>query len=255
MIAVYRASIAQARGDVDGTVSHARQALALAGPEDHFVHGAAAGFIGLAAWAAGDLRTAVDTFSEAVASLHAAGMVADELGMTAALAQMWLARGHPLEARRLCERALAAAESHPGPVLSTTGDLHVGLADIRREQGDLDAAMDHLEVARELGDRASLLENRHRWYTAMAALLQAKGDLDGAVAMLDQAEPVFLPGYFPDVRPIAAIRARVRVLQGRLDDAWAWVRERGFAPTDSLTYLAEYEQLTSPRNRPEKVVA
>ncbi len=247
MIEVYRASVAQARGDVDGTVSHARRALALAGPEDHFPRGAAAGFIGLAAWADGDLSTAVDTFTEAVGSLHAAGMVTDELGATVVLANMWLARGRPVEARRLYERAVAVAESHPGPVLSSTGDLHVGLADILREQGDLDAAAQHIDVARELGDRASLLENRHRWYTAMAALLQARGDLDGAIAMLDQAEPLFLPGYFPDVRPIAATRARVWIVQGRLDDARAWARQRGVAPTDPPTYLAEYDQLTLAR--------
>ncbi|HYU03914.1 MAG TPA: LuxR C-terminal-related transcriptional regulator, partial [Jatrophihabitantaceae bacterium] len=140
-----------------------------------------------------------------------------------------------------------AAERDPGPLLSSTGDLHVGLADVLREQGELDAATEHLEVARALGDRASLLENRHRWHTATAALMQASGDLDGAVAMLERAEPLFLPGYLPDVRPIAATRARVRIVQGRLDDARAWARERGVAQTDPPTYLAEYDQLTLAR--------
>ena len=132
----------------------------------------------------------------------------------------WPACGSPAAARRGTTAATSGRSrpphGHPGSLLSTTGDLHVGLADVLREQGDLDAAANHLQAARELGDRASLLENRHRWYTAMAGLLQARGDLDGAARMLDDAEPLYLPGFFPDVRPIPASRARVRIAQGRL---------------------------------------
>ena len=246
MLAVYRATVAQARGDVDGTLAHARHALDLTGPGDHFPRGAAAGFLGLAAWAAGDLATAVDTFTEAVVSLRAAGNVADGLGATVVLASMWLGRGRPDEARRLYEQALAAASRHPG-VLSTTGDLHVGLADILREQGDLAAAAEHLEIARGLGEDASLPENRYRWYAAMAGVLRARGDLDGAVAMLDRAAELFQPGFFPDVRPIAATTARVRIAQGRLRDAEAWATERGVSVADAPAYLSEYDQLTLAR--------
>jgi LuxR family maltose regulon positive regulatory protein len=246
-VAVYRAAVAQARGDIDETLRQAQRALDLAGPDNHVARSGGAGFLGLAAWAAGDLATAVPTFGECMASLHAAGMVADELGASLVLADMWRARGRPDEARRLLERALAVAQADPRPVLPTTGDLHVCLADLLREQGDLVAAADHLEVARELGDRASLLENRHRWYAAMAGLLVARGDLDSAAEMLESAERLYLHGFFPDVRPFAATRARVRIAQGRLDEAREWARDRGVAATDAPTYLAEHDQLTLAR--------
>jgi LuxR family transcriptional regulator, maltose regulon positive regulatory protein len=247
MNAIYRASVAQARGDVVATVEHARRALQVAAPDDHLAHGAAAGFLGLAAWAGGDLTTAVDTFTDAVRSLGAAGNVADELGATVVLSSMWLARGRPDEAQRLYEHALAVAGGLGGPPLSTTGDLHVGLADVLRERGALDGAEQHLETARELGERASLPENRHRWYTARAGLLRARGDLEGAVEMLDAAEPLYLSGYFPDVRPIAAVRARVRIAQGRLADAWRWAAEHDVTLDGEATFLSEFAALTLAR--------
>jgi LuxR family maltose regulon positive regulatory protein len=166
-------------------------------------------------------------------------------------------RGRPLLAAflawsRLSEGDLDGAQvwlddAERASPLSTTGDLHVGLADVLREQGDLDAAAGHLEVARQLGDRASLLENRHRWYTAMAGVLRARGDLDGAVRMLDDAEREYLPGFFPDVRPIPALRARVRITQGRLADAWHWADEHQVTAADPTAFLAEFNQLTLAR--------
>ncbi len=246
MISVYRAAVAQARGDVEGTVAHAARGLAQAASDDHASRGAAAGFLGLAAWAAGDVVTAVDTFAEAVRSLHAAGKVADELGATVVLGYMWLARGRPDRARRLVERALVAGERHPVP-LTTTGDLHVGLADFLREHGELDSATEHLQKAQELGERGSLPENRHRWHVVTADVMRARGDLDAAVAMLDQAESIHLPGYLPDVRPIPATRARLWIVQGRLDDARDWASEHAIRQDDPPTYLAEHNLLTLAR--------
>jgi LuxR family maltose regulon positive regulatory protein len=246
-IEIYRAAVAQARGDQSGTADHARRALELAGPDDHLARGGAAGFLGLAAWADGDLTTAVSTFTDAVRSLHRAGNIADELGATVVLASMWLARGRPDEAQRLYERALAAAHRHPGPALSTTGDLHVGLADTLRERGDLDAAAEQLRAARELGDAAALLENRHRWYAAMSGVLRGRGDLDAAVAMLDLAEPLYLPGFFPDVQPIPALKARLYIAQNRLADARGWAREHAVTADTELTYLGEFNHLTLAR--------
>ncbi len=247
MIELYRAGLGQARGDLDATVAHARRAHDLAAAGNDFARGAAAGFLGLAAWAQGDLVAAVDWFSAAAAALHAAGMVTDELGTTVVLGRLWLARGRPVQARRLHTAALAVTDRHRGPVLSTTGDLHVGLADVLREQGDLEGAAAHLEVARELGDRASLPENRHRWYTSSAGLLRAQGRLEAAVAMLDRAEAMVLPGFFPDVRPVPAARARIRIAQGHLEQARAWAEQVGVSPADAPTFLAEDNLLTLAR--------
>jgi LuxR family transcriptional regulator, maltose regulon positive regulatory protein len=246
-LALYRTAMAQATGDVEATIAQARRALELAAPDDYLSRGGAAGFLGLAAWAAGDLSTAVDTFTDAASSLHAAGNLTDELGMTVVLACMWLGRGQPTEAQRLHEHSLAVADRQPDVSATVVGDLHVGLADVLREQGDLDAAAAHMQIARELGDAASLPENRFRWYTAMAGLLRARDDLAGAVTMLDEAERRHLPGFFPDVRPIAAARARVHIAQGQLAEASMWAKRRQLAVSNPPAYLAEFDQLTLAR--------
>ncbi|MBD3923269.1 tetratricopeptide repeat protein [Nocardioides cavernae] len=246
MVEVYRATVAQARGDVAATTAHASRARDLVGPDDHFVLGASSGFLGLAAWAAGDLAAAADTFGEAANHIRAAGNVADGLGMTVVLAEIVRGRGRPDEARRLLEHALAAAESTPGPPLSTTGDLHVALAEVLVEQGSLAEAESHLRTVVELGERASLIENRHRVHVARAALLRARGDLDAAVTALGEAQALLLPGYFPDVRPIPALGARIRIAQDRLDDARTWASEHRVDLGDA-TYLGEVDRLTLAR--------
>ena len=246
-IAVYRASLAQARGDVAGTAEHARRALDLAGPADHLARGGAAGFLGLVSWAQGDVLSALETFTQAVASLHAAGNLVDELGSTVVLADMWLAAGRPSTARRLYLRALQVSEAHGEPVLRATPDLHVGLGELDYEVGDLEAAKRHLERAAALGEGAAMTEGRYRWFVAMGRIADAEGDPQEAITLLDQAERLYRPGFFPDLRPIAAMKARVWITHGNLSQATDWARERGVSTTDDAGYLSEFDHLTLVR--------
>jgi LuxR family maltose regulon positive regulatory protein len=250
-LAVYRASLAQARGDLAGTADHARRALELAGPGDHLSRGAAAAFVGLASWAAGDVEPALATFAEAVRSLRLAGNVADAVSSTVVLADMWLAAGRPDRARGLYDTALrqaedAAAAGGPSAPLPTA-DLHVGVSELDREQGDLAAATRHLETATALGEQALTTEARHRWYLAMARVREAQGDTAGAIDLLEEAERRYRPGFVPDVRPIAAVKARIRINQGELSDAADWAGERRVSVSDDVSYLREFDHLTLVR--------
>ncbi|MGV8978831.1 MAG: LuxR C-terminal-related transcriptional regulator [Cellulomonas sp.] len=246
-IAIYRASLAQARGDAAGTVHHAQHALNLAGPSDHLARGSAFGFLGLAAWVRGDVTTALETFAQAVASLHAAGTLVDELSSTVVLADMWLVAGRPGRARRLCEAALRLAEAHGEPVARAIADLHVELSEIDREAGDLAAARQHLDAAAAFVERAPLAESRYRWFVAMGLVAEAAGDPERAIGLLDQAEKFYRPGFFPDVRPIAALRARVWIARGDLAQAADWAAARGMPATGEVSYLSEFDHLTVVR--------
>jgi LuxR family maltose regulon positive regulatory protein len=246
-IAVYRASVAQARGDVAGTAAHAQRALDLAGPGDHLARGSAAGFLGLAAWAQGDVSTALATFTQAVASLHAAGNLVDELSSTVVLADLWLVAGRPSKARKLYEQALQVAQTHGEPVARAAAALHMGVSEIDYEAGDLESANRHLEAAAAPGGRAWATETGYRWFVAKARVAAAEGDAPGAISLLDRAEQLYRPGFFPDVRPIAAMRARVWIAHGELSKAADWAAERGVSATDEVRYLSEFDHLTLVR--------
>ena len=65
--------------------------------------------------------------------------------------------------------------------------------------------------------------------------------------LLDEAERLYASDYYPDVRPISAMKARLWIMQGKLDDALDWARERGLSAGDDLSYLREFEHITLAR--------
>jgi LuxR family transcriptional regulator, maltose regulon positive regulatory protein len=246
-IAIARAGMALARGDVPATVSYARQALDLAPEDDRLTRGGAAGFLGLAFWTSGDLETAHRTYAEGMASLQKAGNIADAINGAITLAAIRIAQGRLREAMRTYERALQLANSQSAPLLRGTADIYVGMSDLERERNELQAATQHLLRSQELGEHAGFPQNRYRWRVAMACIRVAEGDLEAALGLFDEADRLYMSDFSPNVRPIAALKTRVWLAQGRLGEALDWAREQGLSAHDELSYLHEFNHITLAR--------
>jgi LuxR family maltose regulon positive regulatory protein len=246
-LAVHRAGLALMRGDVEATVGFARRALELRETNDHLAGGAASALLGLAAWSVGDLEVAEASYRGCLVDFERMDHVSDVLGCSIALADIQVAQGRLRSAMRTYEAALELVSRHDVRVLRGTVDMYVGLAALHVEHGDLPAARRDLDRARELGEHAGLPQNAYRSRVVMAQVRAAEGDLDAAVGLLDEAEQRYEGDFSPDIRPVAARRARLWIRQGRLDDALAWAKRRDLSVADDVIYVREFEHLTLAR--------
>jgi LuxR family maltose regulon positive regulatory protein len=246
-IELYRAGQALARGDALGTGRHAQRAIELALDDDHLCRASAAGLLGLVYWASGNLDAAHGAYSACVDGLRRAGFVADILGCSIALADIRSTQGRLGEALRTLERALQLAGEQGGPALRGTADMYVGMSEIARERDDLPVATQLLLRSQELGEHTGLPQNRYRWRMAMARVREAEGDLRGALDLLNEAERLYVSDFFPNVRPVPALRARIWIALGRVGEALGWAREQGLSVDDDLSYLREFEHITLAR--------
>ncbi|MEI7847525.1 MAG: LuxR C-terminal-related transcriptional regulator [Chloroflexota bacterium] len=246
-IAVARAGLALARGNVSDIVKYARRVLDLLPEDDHLNRGGTAGFLGLAAWTSGDLDEAHRAFAEGMAHLQMAGNISDVIGGAVTLADIRMAQGRPREAMRTYEQSLQLAAAQGEPVLRGTADVYVGLSELNCEHNDLYTATQQLQKSQELGEHTGFPQNRYRRCVIMARIRMAQGDLDGALGLLDEAERLYVSAFSPNVRPIPALKTRVWIAQGRLTEALDWARKQGLSDQDELTYLHEFEHITLAR--------
>jgi LuxR family maltose regulon positive regulatory protein len=248
VIATHRAGLCLVSGDLADTIRHAEQALALAAPDDLITRASASALKGLAAWTRGDLDAAHQAYMAAADGLTSAGHVADVLGCTVTLVDLELARGRLREAHSTVTRALRLAEANvKAGAIRGTADMWVALSRVTWERGDLAATAEHLHRAADLGDAAGLPQQPYRWRVALAQLRAAEGDMEGADTLLEEAERLYSGDFSPNVRPVAATRARVLARAGHLAAARAWARSRQLEATEELTYLREYEHVTLAR--------
>ncbi|MAS33724.1 MAG: helix-turn-helix transcriptional regulator [Anaerolineaceae bacterium] len=246
-IASARTYLAQAHDDTAGTLRYAQQALDLLPADDHLRRGVPASLLGIASWASGDLETAQRSFADAMTSFERAGNILFAITGTYVLADMQLAAGCLREALHTYERSLELAAAQGQPPVRGTADLYLGLGELHYEQGSDTTAAEYLQRSEELSEVAAFPRWQYRWCQVQARVRQAQGDVHGALKMLDEAERLYMRGPIPDLRPIAALKAQLWIVMGRLDAALDWTQAGGLSPEGDLSYLREFEYLTLAR--------
>ena len=244
-IAAARAYLAQALGDMPGAEKYARLTLDLLPDDDYFYRGIPAVILALANWASGNLETAHQFFADAIASFQLAGNVLFAVSGIYVQAEIRVAQGRLHEAvstyQQLLQRKATQGESMP----LAAANLHRGISEIYCERGDLEAATQYL--LRSQGPEEQAVSPSSRLCIAQARIKEAQGDLDGALNLLDEAERLYKRDRTPNVRPIAALKTRVWVKQGRQAEALGWMREQGLSVDDDPSYLREFEHITLAR--------
>lgn len=246
-IAMYRAGLALAAGNVPETITYAQQVLDLAPEDDGIVRGAAGALLGLASWTVGNLDAAYQSFADGMAHLQKAGHISDAIGGSVYLADIRIVQGRLYDAMHIYKRGLQLAAEHGTPKIRGTADMYVGLSELELERNNLDIAIQHLSKTKEQGEHTGFPQHPFRWRVAMAGIQEAQGNIDDALQLLDEAEHRYTADFSPNVRPIPAMKVRVWIKQGRLEKALDWARERKLSIEEEPSYLREFEQITFNR--------
>ena len=246
-IAIGRAYIAQAFGNIQETIKFTSQVLDLVPEGEAFRREQAAMMLGMTYWATGDLKAAERVFADHTLRLRKAGNISIAISTTVVLADIRSALGRLEEAVQSIEELIQFILNQGGPTYPDEADLHRELSDLYLEQLNLEGAVQHLQKSKELGEKTEPPVWRYRWYFSQARFYEIQDNLDGALELLNEAEKLHIRTPLPDFYPISAMKARIWVAQGRLTKALEWVNGQRLSVDDNLSFLHEFDHITLAR--------
>jgi LuxR family maltose regulon positive regulatory protein len=221
-----KAAVARANGDHEGSNALARRTLDLT-PEDETIWRSIA-TLSLAenAFATGDLagarQAAVETLRLGERGGDSFGAIIATLGAASVEERL----GHLSAAAVLIRRTLERYRSADAPLPSAACYLLIGLAAFLYEWNQLDDAERLTDECVALGHSGDLFDGQYNGYVVRARIRQARGDHDGALRAIIEAERLTADGLLPSVSAATAARkARILFAQGNRAAAARWVDE------------------------------
>jgi len=247
-IAAIRASIAVTQGDLPRTIALSRLALEYL-PKENMARAYVAWYLGKAHLLSGAMEAASIALAEAshvsweVNHLYAVFLVTHDL------AHLQILQGHLQQADQTYRQALQQAETRSGhqPAM---GPAYVGRGNLEREWNHLDAATSLLQEGIKLCEQTGNMQVILQAYTGLAFIHQARGDTDGASAMMRQAVQIAERQHLSQSRgtkEVEAVQAWLFLMQGDEAATLRWVQRCGLSVDQDLNHLREREYLTLVR--------
>jgi len=246
-IANGRAYLAQALGDVNGTVKYARQASNLLHDNDYFERGLSDILPGFAYWADGNLDAAHEAVADAISNMRMTGKIPFIISFTSYLTDIMVVQGRLREVERTFLQLLEFVAEQGGLEVKESAVLHLGLSEIYLEHGNMGAAKQYLQRGDELGEQPAFPPWYRHWIFAHYRMMEAQGNLNGMIEMLDEADRFYYRHPIPDVRPLKALIARTWLAQEKLDEVQSWVSAQKLSIDGALGFIHEFEHITLAR--------
>jgi LuxR family maltose regulon positive regulatory protein len=244
-ITIIRTYIAALRGDSSRAAKLACEALKHLPGDDLMVRGYIMTLLGAVLRTSGDFIAAAEASTKAIAISQAAGdshlsavVLCDQAALHYSQGQLHKTAATCRDAQQISDK-YAGQSGRPLPVM---GYAYIRLSAVLREWNDLETATRYagagLELCQQWGQADFLVYS----YIELAKVLQATGDIDGALEAIQKGKRIASnvppwPGF-----PVAAQQARLWLAQGKLGDVSYWVQESGLRIDDriSFQYLFRY---------------
>lgn len=241
-IAIARAYNAQAQNHFSDAVKYAGMAIELAPNEDDFLRTQASSILSGTHWASGDLDAANKFMSDWIDAAKKAGNLFFAVAAAFGKADILTMQGRLREVMQVYQQVLEFASANSAE--NFTSHHHLGLGMLHHELGNDELAAQHVQKAFELGKQSTIVDWAYRKSLAQAQWKESEGDLNGALEFLDEAKRFYVRTPIPDLRPVDALKARMYLKQGDLQQAQAWAWSSGLSLRDKAEYLHEFELLT-----------
>lgn len=230
-VAAAHALVASFQQNHSNTIAYARQALAQLPATAQQLRLAVLSSLGYGYYCAGDLVAAEQTLRTALAASDATtSYLVPRITLLSMLAMTIEMTGRLQEAIDLLRQALTLGQvdGHYLPAAGVEVALHaLGLR--LYEFNALDEATHYVQIARELSLATGNSMMQGHTLATLALIAQAKGDLLGAQALLDEAHTLLRPLGVPSYAVIDGQRVFLWWKRGELTTAVAWAA--GFGAT------------------------